>query len=127
MHIHTTQHGLALIKDISAKKGGRAVNILTHCNAGWLAFVDNGSATAPIYAAHDCGIKVRTCIHRCGHIYIYTRTFILDIYTYIHVPLYTYVIVYGWNAHRIAGWLAFLSDRYATAPIYAAHDCSIKV
>jgi methylthioribose-1-phosphate isomerase len=34
------------------------VNILTHCNAGWLAFVDYGSATAPIYAAHQAGIKV---------------------------------------------------------------------
>jgi methylthioribose-1-phosphate isomerase len=40
--------------------GGKdtTINILTHCNAGWLAFVDNGSATAPIYAAHDAGIKV---------------------------------------------------------------------
>lgn len=34
---------------------GQAVNILTHCNAGWLAFVDHGSALSPIYAAHDAG------------------------------------------------------------------------
>ncbi|MEW5816946.1 MAG: S-methyl-5-thioribose-1-phosphate isomerase [Spirochaetota bacterium] len=52
------ENGLPLIKEISRKKGGKAVNILTHCNAGWLAFVDYGSATAPIYAAHDRGIAV---------------------------------------------------------------------
>jgi methylthioribose-1-phosphate isomerase len=52
------QHGLKIIEDISKKKKGDVVNILTHCNAGWLAFVDYGSATAPIYAAFDKGIKV---------------------------------------------------------------------
>ena len=46
------EHGLALIKSIAAAKpAGDPVNILTHCNAGWLAFTDWGSATAPIYAA----------------------------------------------------------------------------
>ncbi|MCP4417928.1 MAG: S-methyl-5-thioribose-1-phosphate isomerase, partial [Chloroflexi bacterium] len=52
------EHGVALIEEISKRKNGEPVNILTHCNAGWLAFVDYGSATAPMYAAHDKGIKV---------------------------------------------------------------------
>lgn len=56
------QHGLALIRAISEKKGGAAVHVLTHCNAGWLAFVDYGSATAPIYAAHDAGIAVHVWV-----------------------------------------------------------------
>jgi methylthioribose-1-phosphate isomerase len=48
------QHGLALIEAIAAKKQpGERVNVLTHCNAGWLATVDWGTATAPIYLAHD--------------------------------------------------------------------------
>jgi methylthioribose-1-phosphate isomerase len=51
-------HGLALIEGIAQSKPGQTVNILTHCNAGWLAFVDIGSATAPIYAAHDAGIPL---------------------------------------------------------------------
>ena len=51
-------HGLEIIKEISEKKHGAVVNILTHCNAGWLAFVDYGSATAPIYAARDAGIDL---------------------------------------------------------------------
>ena len=52
------EHGVQIIEDISKKKNGEPVNILTHCNAGWLAFVDYGSATAPIYAAFEKGIKV---------------------------------------------------------------------
>jgi methylthioribose-1-phosphate isomerase len=56
------EHGVSLIEEISRKKGGDVVNILTHCNAGWLAFVDYGSATAPIYAAHDRGIKVHVWV-----------------------------------------------------------------
>ncbi len=55
-------HGLPLIADISRSKHGQVVNILTHCNAGWLAFVDIGSATAPIYAAHDAGIAVHVWV-----------------------------------------------------------------
>ncbi len=51
-------HGLSLIREIAARKGGAPVNILTHCNAGWLATVDWGTATAPIYKAHDAGIRV---------------------------------------------------------------------
>ncbi len=57
------EHGLALIQSIAAKKPvGETVNILTHCNAGWLAFVDYGSATAPIYAAHAAGIPVHVWV-----------------------------------------------------------------
>ena len=52
------EHGVALIEEISKRKKGKTVNILTHCNAGWLAFVDYGSATAPMYAAHEKGIKI---------------------------------------------------------------------
>lgn len=55
-------HGLDLIAAISKKKDGEPVNILTHCNAGWLAFVDYGSATAPIYAARDAGIAVHVWV-----------------------------------------------------------------
>ncbi len=55
------QHGLQLIEQISQSKPG-PVQILTHCNAGWLAFVDYGSATAPIYAAHDKGIEVHVWV-----------------------------------------------------------------
>jgi methylthioribose-1-phosphate isomerase len=51
-------HGLPLIEDISRQKGGGAVDVLTHCNAGWLACVDYGTALAPVYMAHDNGIKV---------------------------------------------------------------------
>ncbi|MDF1740538.1 MAG: S-methyl-5-thioribose-1-phosphate isomerase [Verrucomicrobiales bacterium] len=57
------EHGLTLIKAIAEKKApGEPVNILTHCNAGWLAFVDFGSATAPVYAAHDAGIPVHVWV-----------------------------------------------------------------
>ena len=56
------EHGVNLIEAISQKKQGETVNVLTHCNAGWLAFVDYGSATAPIYAAHDQGIKVHVWV-----------------------------------------------------------------
>lgn len=55
-------HGLQIIKEISALKSGNTVNILTHCNAGWLAFVDYGSATSPIYQAHDQGIDVHVWV-----------------------------------------------------------------
>ncbi len=56
-------HGVALIETIAAtKKPGETVNVLTHCNAGWLATVDWGTATAPIYLAHDRGIKVHVWV-----------------------------------------------------------------
>jgi methylthioribose-1-phosphate isomerase len=56
------QHGAEIIKTIAAKKKGEPVNILTHCNAGWLAFVDYGSALSPVYAAHDSGVKVHVWV-----------------------------------------------------------------
>jgi methylthioribose-1-phosphate isomerase len=56
------QHGLELIRQIARKKAGKRINVLTHCNAGWLAFVDYGSATAPIYAAHDSGLPVHVWV-----------------------------------------------------------------
>ncbi|MEJ5248768.1 MAG: S-methyl-5-thioribose-1-phosphate isomerase [Caldilinea sp.] len=56
------EHGVRLIEEIAARKGGEPVNVLTHCNAGWLAFVDYGTATAPIYAAHDRGVPVHVWV-----------------------------------------------------------------
>jgi methylthioribose-1-phosphate isomerase len=56
------EHGLSLIEEISRRKNGTTVNILTHCNAGWLAFVDHGSATAPIYAAYEKGINIHVWV-----------------------------------------------------------------
>ncbi len=56
-------NGLAIIKAIAAKKRpGEVVNILTHCNAGWLATVDYGTATAPIYLASEHGIPVHVYV-----------------------------------------------------------------
>jgi methylthioribose-1-phosphate isomerase len=57
------QNGLGLIEAIAArKKPGETVNVLTHCNAGWLATVDWGTATAPIYLAHDRGHKIHVWV-----------------------------------------------------------------
>jgi methylthioribose-1-phosphate isomerase len=56
------EHGVKLIEEISLRKGGAPVNILTHCNAGWLAFVDYGSATSSIYVAHDRDIRVHVWV-----------------------------------------------------------------
>jgi methylthioribose-1-phosphate isomerase len=55
-------HGAAIIEQISKRKKGKVVNILTHCNAGWLAFVDYGSATAPIYEAFEKGINLHVWV-----------------------------------------------------------------
>jgi methylthioribose-1-phosphate isomerase len=55
-------HGLELIKALPAGKEGGTINILTHCNAGWLAFVDYGSALSPVYAAFDRGIKIHVWV-----------------------------------------------------------------
>jgi methylthioribose-1-phosphate isomerase len=52
------RYGLPIIEEIAATKKGEPVNVLTHCNAGWLATVDWGTATAPIYTAHDKGLPV---------------------------------------------------------------------
>jgi len=54
--------GLSLIREIAARKGREPVNILTHCNAGWLATVDWGTATAPMYRAHDAGIALHVWV-----------------------------------------------------------------
>jgi methylthioribose-1-phosphate isomerase len=57
------RHGLELLRSIAKKKpAGEPLNILTHCNAGWLAFVDIGSATAPIYGAHEAGIPLHVWV-----------------------------------------------------------------
>jgi methylthioribose-1-phosphate isomerase len=57
------RHGVALIEAIAAnKKPGERVNVLTHCNAGWLATVDWGTATAPIYLAHDRGHPIHVWV-----------------------------------------------------------------
>src|SRR5438876_543437 len=56
------QHGLDLIEQVARRKNGKPVNVLTHCNAGWLAFVDYGSALAPVYAAHDQGLSVHVWV-----------------------------------------------------------------
>lgn len=55
------KYGLKLIQEIASNKGSR-VNILTHCNAGWLATVDWGTATSPIYQAHQAGIDVHVWV-----------------------------------------------------------------
>ena len=55
--------GLPILQKIAArKKPGERVNVLTHCNAGWLATVDLGTATAPIYTAHDAGIPIHVWV-----------------------------------------------------------------
>jgi methylthioribose-1-phosphate isomerase len=57
------RHGLAVLKDLAARKaGGGPVNILTHCNAGWLATVDWGTATAPVYLAHRESLPVHVWV-----------------------------------------------------------------
>jgi methylthioribose-1-phosphate isomerase len=55
-------YGLKLIETISKEKNGEAVNILTHCNAGWLACIDYGTVTAPIYFACQKGIQVHVWV-----------------------------------------------------------------
>jgi methylthioribose-1-phosphate isomerase len=55
-------HGLELIRKIALSKKGEPVRVLTHCNAGWLAFVDYGTALSPVYAAFDEGIKVHVWV-----------------------------------------------------------------
>ncbi len=56
------ENGLAVIQELSEKKGRRTVNILTHCNAGWLACIEYGTATAPIYAAFDRHIDLHVWV-----------------------------------------------------------------
>lgn len=56
------RHGLPLIEEIYHKKGNGTVNLLTHCNAGWLACIEYGTATAPIYTAFDKGLDVHVWV-----------------------------------------------------------------
>jgi methylthioribose-1-phosphate isomerase len=56
------EHGAELVAEISRRKGGQAVNILTHCNAGWLACVEGGTATAPIYVARERRIDLHVWV-----------------------------------------------------------------
>ena len=55
-------HGLPILETLARGKGGKTVNVLTHCNAGWLACVEHGTATAPIYAAFDRGIDLHVWV-----------------------------------------------------------------
>ena len=55
-------NGLKIIREIAARKLGQKLNILTHCNAGWLATVDYGTALAPIYLAHDEGTELHVWV-----------------------------------------------------------------
>ncbi|HSG89720.1 MAG TPA: S-methyl-5-thioribose-1-phosphate isomerase, partial [Pseudomonadales bacterium] len=56
------RHGLPLLERLSLEKGRRRINVLTHCNAGWLACVDWGTALAPVYQAHDAGIDLHVWV-----------------------------------------------------------------
>ncbi|GBQ11657.1 S-methyl-5-thioribose-1-phosphate isomerase [Swaminathania salitolerans] len=58
------RHGLALLRELWEKRrpGQERLNILTHCNAGWIATVDWGTALAPIYMAHDSGLPVHVWV-----------------------------------------------------------------
>ena len=56
------KHGMPLIRELAEQKKGNTINILTHCNAGWLACIDYGTATAPIYLAHDEGINIHVWV-----------------------------------------------------------------
>lgn len=57
------EHGAALIREAARRKGpGEAVNVLTHCNAGWLATVDWGTALAPVYVAFEEGIRLHVWV-----------------------------------------------------------------
>ncbi len=56
------EYGLEIVREISRRKQEKTVNILTHCNAGWLACVEYGTATAPMYAAYDYGIDIHVWV-----------------------------------------------------------------
>ncbi|HUJ03350.1 MAG TPA: S-methyl-5-thioribose-1-phosphate isomerase [Rhizomicrobium sp.] len=56
------EHGLKIFREAAAKKNGATLNVLTHCNAGWLACVDWGTALAPIYMAHDEGLPIHVWV-----------------------------------------------------------------
>ena len=56
------RQGLPLLQEIAARKPNQPINVLTHCNAGWLATVDWGTALAPIYMAHDAGLPIHVWV-----------------------------------------------------------------
>ncbi len=56
------RHGLVTLRALAAHAPDRPINVLTHCNAGWLAAVDWGTATAPIYAAHEAGLPIHVFV-----------------------------------------------------------------
>jgi methylthioribose-1-phosphate isomerase len=57
------EHGLDILRGVAAKKSGTdRLNVLTHCNAGWLATVDWGTALAPVYKAHDSGLPIHVWV-----------------------------------------------------------------
>jgi len=56
------EHGVAILRDMARAKNGALLNVLTHCNAGWLACVDWGTALAPIYIAHDAGLPLHVWV-----------------------------------------------------------------
>ena len=56
------RHGLGLLGALAPGRNGKPVNVLTHCNAGWLACVDWGTALAPVYAAHEAGLPVHVYV-----------------------------------------------------------------
>lgn len=56
------RHGAALLRGLAASRAGQPLRVLTHCNAGWLACVDWGTALAPVYAAHDAGIALQVYV-----------------------------------------------------------------
>ncbi|MCP4622324.1 MAG: S-methyl-5-thioribose-1-phosphate isomerase, partial [bacterium] len=56
------EHGVSLIEEISRKKNGDTVNILTHCNAGWVACIEYGTATAPMYMAVEKNIDIHVWV-----------------------------------------------------------------
>jgi len=63
-------HGLSLLRKLADKKRGSELNVLTHCNAGWLAAVDWGTALAPIYKAHNSGLPI--------HVWVVNHTVVAD-------------------------------------------------
>ena len=56
------EHGLGLLRELAARRPGATLNVLTHCNAGWIATVDWGTALAPIYKAHRAGIPIHVWV-----------------------------------------------------------------
>ena len=56
------RHGAAILERLGESRGGEPVRVLTHCNAGWLACVDWGTALAPVYAAHDAGLALHVYV-----------------------------------------------------------------